>query len=195
MQLFLQQPLQVNHEAGYIVETPITVQPPGSDDYDWLGSFYDVFTTPPIIFDAAGSVEYSPSERYLFQPPETTFSADSLDIEIGLFTVPDSPIFDNALLCPSLNVVPNPTPPVFTTNNWENWKVDPALQIEVGQCSLTKYPDGECVDIFDVPRNEFNVECIVEMPPTYQFEFVEVNNKRVNIRTNHSLLKDGTTQQ
>ncbi|KAG2381628.1 hypothetical protein C9374_006012 [Naegleria lovaniensis] len=144
---------------------------------------------------------FMPSESYAQGIP----TPDSINVEYSMYIVPEKKKFPNVdyrddeiqqssqLPSTSLNLCPREYPYETQTilNNqdpvWTAFTINPTRGYQVQNCSLQVWTDSmvekNCIHVSNSPKNQYNNNCIKEMPPTYSLTYnhvIQLNNKWQN---------------
>ena len=181
----LSSPLKLFHDVGYGVETPVTLDATPMDWYNASVGYYDVYTYATIQLSRT-STAFTPDDRYNSHPPEMTTSPASIPFEAAMFLIPDRAAFNDTPLCPTIPTINSVQPLEAQLRS-----VQPARRMYVQGCSGAEVTAdtiaSTCVTVASQEAlQDYNRFCIVEMPPTYTFDFTTVMPVNNKWQMNHS---------
>lgn len=153
---------------------------------------------------------YMPSESYAQGIP----TPDSINVEYSMYIIPEKKKFPNvdynddqekaSVPSSTLNLCPREYPyETLTILNsqdpvWSAFSIHPARGYQVKNCSLQVWTDSmvekNCINVSKSPKNQYNNNCIKEMPPTYSLTYnhvIQLNNKWKNVSATNAV--DATT--
>lgn len=176
----------MTHEVGWSVETPFSIPIYSTEpfpDYETDISKFGVSSYIQIK-RLGDTTPYSPEQRHLANDPEGYDSPDLLDVEFGMFLIPDKKSFSEINLCPNIQSEKT-IDPVFTDNGWADWTVSNNYTIEGCSWNPTNpsqiLSSDSCEDSYSIKHGAtFNEKCLRQMPPSRKFTFTiknQANNK------------------
>ncbi|EFC48001.1 predicted protein [Naegleria gruberi] len=129
----------------------------------------------------------------------------SLRVQYAMFIVPNKKKFPNLdysetksnqpdyqsqnflNLCPREYGVDKVSIP-YDGDMWKHFSIDPSRGHNVESCKISKWTTSfvnqACSDVKNLPKNQFNKNCIKQMPPTYSLKYdhvIQLNNKWSNL--------------